>query len=220
MRAFQPLTGIVAPLDRASVDTDAIIPKQFLKTITRKGLGPFLFDNWRYEDEGELGQDCSQRPKREDFVLNKAKYSDAGILLARENFGCGSSREHAVWALMDAGFSAVIAPSFADIFFDNAVKNGLLPVVLNESEVDDLFTRVEEEPGFSLHVDIDAQSLTTGDGETISFDIDASVKHRLLEGLDDIALSLAHEDKINSYETRRSREVPWLFPDLVKKEGP
>ncbi|MES1943944.1 isopropylmalate isomerase small subunit [Salinisphaera sp. PC39] len=219
MEPFRAFTGVVAPLDRASVDTDAIIPKQFLKAVTREGLGPFLFDNWRYEDEGELGQDCARRPQNPDFVLNRPRYADAAVLLARENFGCGSSREHAVWALMDAGFRTVIAPSFADIFFANAYKNGLLCIALDEAEVDRLFRAVDEREGYALHVDLAAQALTTPDGERIGFDIQPSIKTRLLEGLDDIALSLQRADAIRAYEARRAREAPWLFPDRVDAGG-
>jgi len=219
MEPFRAFTGVVAPLDRASIDTDAIIPKQFLKAVTREGLGPFLFDNWRYEDEGELGQDCARRPKNPDFVLNRPRYADAAVLLARENFGCGSSREHAVWALMDAGFRTVIAPSFADIFFANAYKNGLLCIALDEAEVDRLFHAVDEREGYALHVDLAAQTLTTPDGEGIGFDIEPSIKTRLLEGLDDIALSLQRADAIRAYEARRAREAPWLFPDRVDAGG-
>lgn len=215
MEPFRAFTGVVAPLDRASIDTDAIIPKQFLKAVTRQGLGPFLFDNWRYHDEGELGQDCSQRPRNPGFVLNRRRYADAAVLLARENFGCGSSREHAVWALMDAGFRTVIAPSFADIFFSNAFKNGLLCVVLEEDTVARLFREVAAREGYALHVDLAGQRLITPDDEVLPFAMDASIKRRLLEGLDDIALSLRDADAIRAYEERRALEAPWLFPDLA-----
>ncbi len=211
MEKFRTFTGIVAPLDRPNVDTDAIIPKQFLKSIRRTGFGPNLFDQWRYLDEGQPGQDHSRRPLNPDFVLNQPCYRDAQILLARENFGCGSSREHAVWALVDYGFKVIIAPSFADIFYNNCFKNGLLPIVLDADTVDRLFREVAAREGYALTVDLAAQTLTTPDGEVIPFEIDAFRKHRLLEGLDDIALTLQHADEIRAYEERRRREAPWLF---------
>ena len=211
MEKFRTFTGIVAPLDRPNVDTDAIIPKQFLKSIRRTGFGPNLFDQWRYLDEGQPGQDHSRRPLNPDFVLNQPRYRDAQILLARENFGCGSSREHAVWALADYGFKVIIAPSFADIFYNNCFKNGLLPIVLDADTVDRLFREVAAREGYALTVDLAAQTLTTPDGEVIPFEIDAFRKHRLLEGLDDIALTLQHADEIRAYEERRRREAPWLF---------
>ncbi|WP_421717279.1 3-isopropylmalate dehydratase small subunit [Algiphilus sp.] len=218
MEPFRAYTGIIAPLDRASVDTDAIIPKQFLKAVTREGLGPFLFDNWRYLDEGTLGQDCAARPRNPDFVLNAPRYADANILLARDNFGCGSSREHAVWALLDAGFRVVIAPSFADIFFNNAFKNGLLAIALDEAEVDRLFQEVSGTTGYALHVELAGQRLSAPDRREIGFEIDPGIKRRLLEGLDDIALSLRRASAIRGYEARRAREAPWLFPDLAEAD--
>ena len=211
MEKFETFTGIVAPLDRPNVDTDAIIPKQFLKSIRRTGFGPNLFDQWRYLDEGRPGQDHSRRPLNPDFVLNQPRYRDARILLARENFCCGSSREHAVWALADYGFKVIIAPSFADIFYNNCFKNGLLPVVLAADTVDRLFREVAAREGYVLTVDLAAQTLATPDGEVIPFEIDAFRKHRLLEGLDDIALTLQHADEIRAYEERRRQEAPWLF---------
>ena len=186
MQAFTTLKGIVLPLDRANVDTDAIIPKQFLKSIKRSGFGVNLFDDWRYLDTGEPGMDNSKRPINEDFVLNKPRYQGAQILLARENFGCGSSREHAPWALLDYGFRVVIAPSYADIFFNNCFKNGILPIVLDEQIVDELFKDVEANEGYELDVDLEAQTVTTPSGEVISFEVDPFRKHCLLNGLDDI----------------------------------
>ncbi len=209
MKAFTQLKAIVAPLDRANVDTDAIIPKQFLKSIRRAGFGPYLFDEWRYLDRGEPEMDCSTRPLNPDFVLNKPQYKDAQILLTRENFGCGSSREHAPWALEDYGFRAIIAPSFADIFYNNCFKNGLLPIVLDADVVDSLFN--EMEPGYQLAIDLEAQTVTTPTGRTIHFDIDENRKFRLLNGLDDIALTLQQADKIRAYEAERAKRAPWLF---------
>ncbi len=211
MRAFTQHRGLVAPLDRANVDTDAIIPKQFLKSIKRTGFGPNLFDEWRYMDHGEPGQDCSRRPVNPDFVLNQERYQGASILLARRNFGCGSSREHAPWALEDFGFRAIIAPSFADIFFNNCFKNGLLPIALDEHVVDQLFQDVEAMPGYQLDVDLPAQTVTTPDGNVIPFDIDAGSKHMLVEGLDEIGLTLQHADDIRAYEQQRRQQAPWLF---------
>lgn len=211
MQAFTKHTGIVAPLDRANVDTDAIIPKQYLKSIKRSGFGPNLFDSWRYADRGEPGQDHSQRPLNPDFVLNQPRYQDASILLARKNFGCGSSREHAVWALDDAGFRAVIAPSFADIFFNNSFKSGFLPIVLAEEVVDHLFEQVTAQPGYKLTIDLSAQKVIAPDGENWSFEIDPFRKYCLLNGLDDIGLTLQHAEDIRTYEQRRQQEAPWLF---------
>jgi len=211
MEKFEKLTAIVAPLDRPNVDTDAIIPKQFLKSIRRSGFGPNLFDEWRYLDHGEPDQDNSGRPLNPDFALNQARYQGARILLGRENFGCGSSREHAVWALEDYGFRVVIAPSFADIFFNNCFKNGVLPFVLDAEKVDALFKAVEATPGYTLTVDLQAQTVTTPTGEVFGFEVDAFRKHCLLEGLDDIGLTLQHADAIRAYEQRRRSEVPWLF---------
>ncbi len=210
MEKFTVLNGIVAPLDRANVDTDAIIPKQFLKSIKRAGFGPNLFDAWRYKDVGEPGMDNSRRPLNPDFVLNQPRYKGASILLARKNFGCGSSREHAPWALEDYGFRAVIAPSFADIFYNNCFKNGLLPIVLTEMRVDHLFNEVNAFPGYRLTIDLQRQVVVAGSTE-IPFDVDAHRKHCLLNGLDDIGLSLQHADEIRAFEARRRIEQPWLF---------
>ena len=203
--------GVVIPLDRPNVDTDAIIPKQFLKSIKRTGFGPNLFDEWRYLDHGEPGQDCSQRPLNLDFVLNQARYKGGTILLAQENFGCGSSREHAVWALEDYGIRVIIAPSFADIFFNNTSKNGILAIRLDEKLVDKLFAQVEATPGYEIEVDLPEQTITLPDGETIAFDIEPFKKHCLLEGLDDIGLTLQHTDEIKAYEQKRQQQAPWLF---------
>lgn len=211
MKAFTQHTGLVAPLDRANVDTDAIIPKQFLKSIKRSGFGPNLFDSWRYQDDGEPGQDVSQRPLNPDFVLNQARYQGASVLLARENFGCGSSREHAVWALDDAGFRSVIAPSFADIFFNNSFKSGFLPIALDETTVDRLFQAVESTPDYQLAIDVEQQIITTPDGEQIPFELDSFRKYCLLNGLDDIGLTLQHAYSIRDYEKQRREQAPWLF---------
>lgn len=211
MEAFVKLNGLVAPLDRSNVDTDAIIPKQFLKSINRSGFGPNLFDEWRYLDYGEPGKDCSERPVNGDFVLNQARYQGAQILLTRENFGCGSSREHAPWALLDYGFRVIIAPSFADIFANNCCKNGILPVPLDADEVDRLFAAVETTPGYMLEVVLEEQQVLTPSGKILRFDIDPFRKRCLLEGLDEISLALQHADEIKSYEERRRQEQPWLF---------
>jgi len=211
MEAFETFTGVVCPLDRANVDTDAIIPKQFLKSIKRSGFGPNLFDQWRYLDHGEPGMDNGQRPLNPDFVLNDPRYGGASILLARENFGCGSSREHAPWALADYGFRVIIAPSFADIFFNNCFKNGILPVVLDAAQVDALFRRATAAEALQLTVDLDTQQLVFPDGERIRFEVDGFRKHCLMNGLDDIGLTLQHVDEIRAYETRRRSEAPWLF---------
>lgn len=211
MQAFTVLDGLVAPIDRANVDTDAIIPKQFLKSIERTGFGENLFDEWRYLDHGEPGMDVSKRPLNPDFVLNQARYEGAEILLARRNFGCGSSREHAPWALCEYGFRALVAPSFADIFYNNCFKNGLLPVVLDEDAVDTLFKQVEASPGYKLKVDLDAQTVTAPDGRVYEFEVDAFKKHCLLKGLDEIGLTLQHADEIRAYESRRREQAPWLF---------
>jgi len=199
------------PLDRANVDTDAIIPKQFLKSIRRSGFGPHLFDEWRYLDHGEPGQDCSTRPINPDFVLNQPRYQGAQILLARENFGCGSSREHAPWAIEDYGLRAIVAPSFADIFYNNCFKNGLLPVVLDGVIIDRLFKAVDATLGYRLTIDLEAQRVITPDGESYAFDVDAHRKMCLSQGLDDIGLTLRHVDAIRVYEQRRRVEAPWLF---------
>lgn len=211
MKAFTQLNGLVCPLDRANVDTDAIIPKQFLKSIKRSGFGPNLFDEWRYLDHGEPGQDCSQRPRNPDFVLNFPRYQGAQVLLARENFGCGSSREHAPWALEDYGFRVVIAPSFADIFFNNCYKNGLLPIVLAAEAVDQLFRECEAQDGYTLTVDLAQQTVTTPGGTSFAFDITEHRKHCLLNGLDEIGLTLAHAEEIRRYEEARRQQQPWLF---------
>jgi 3-isopropylmalate/(R)-2-methylmalate dehydratase small subunit len=211
MQAFTTLTGLVAPLDRANVDTDAIIPKQFLKSIHRTGFGPYLFDEWRYLDHGEPGQDCTHRPLNQNFVLNQSRYQGAQILLARSNFGCGSSREHAPWALLDYGFQAIIAPSFADIFYNNCFKNGMLPIVLAEKAVEQLFQAVLSTPGYQLTIDLAAQTVTTPHGEILNFNLDAFRKHCLLNGLDDIALTLQHTGEIMAYEKQRQQTAPWLF---------
>ena len=214
MEAFGKLTGLVAPLDRSNVDTDAIIPKQFLKSIKRSGFGPNLFDEWRYLDYGEPGKDCSNRPLNKDFVLNQERYQGAQILLTRENFGCGSSREHAPWALLDYGFRVVIAPSFADIFANNCYKNGILPITLKTEEVDELFRAVYANPGFKLEIDLEDQRVLTPSGKIMRFAVDAFRKKCLLEGLDEISLTLQRADKIRAFENRRKEAYPWLFNEL------
>ena len=211
MKAFTKITAIVAPLDRSNVDTDAIIPKQFLKSIKRSGFGPNAFDEWRYLDHGEPGMDNSKRPLNPDFPLNQPRYQGAQILLTRKNFGCGSSREHAPWALDDYGFRAVIAPSFADIFFNNCYKNGLLPIVLTEEQVDQLFKEVEANEGYQLSINLAEQTLTTPSGETFTFDITEHRKHCLLNGLDEIGLTLQHANEIRDFEEKRRQSQPWLF---------
>ena len=211
MQAFTTHTGIVAPLDRPNVDTDAIIPKQFLKSIKRSGFGPNAFDDWRYLDPGGPEIDNASRRLNPDFVLNQPPYDQATILLARENFGCGSSREHAVWALDDFGFRAVIAPSFADIFFNNSFKNGLLPIILDTAVVDELFKRTLANPGLQLSIDLEAQMVSSEGEPVASFEIDAFRKHCLLNGLDDIGLTLQHADEIRAYEEKRKQTTPWLF---------
>ena len=211
MEKFTLLHGLVAPLDRANVDTDAIIPKQFLKSIKRTGFGPNLFDEWRYLDHGEPGMDNSHRPLNPDFVLNQARYQGAQVLLARENFGCGSSREHAPWALEDYGFRAIIAPSYADIFYNNCFKNGLLPIVLEAAVVNQLFREAAASEGYQLTVDLTAQTVITPSGQSFSFKVDEFRKYCLLNGLDDIGLTLMNVDKIKTYEARRRTEAPWLF---------
>jgi 3-isopropylmalate/(R)-2-methylmalate dehydratase small subunit len=214
MDKFIKLDGLVAPLDRNNVDTDAIIPKQFLKSIKRSGFGPNAFDEWRYMDVGQPGQDpaaIAQRPKNPNFVLNQPRYQGAQVLLTRANFGCGSSREHAPWALLDFGFKAIIAESFADIFFNNCFKNGILPIVLPADEVEALFGQVEATPGYRLTVDLPAQLVIRPDGKGISFQVDAFRKECLLNGWDDIGLTLRHADKIRAFEEKRRIEQPWLF---------
>jgi len=202
---------LVVPVDRANVDTDALIPKQFMKSISRTGFGDNLFDEWRYLDRGEPGQDVSKRPVNPKFSLNQARYEGAQILLARENFGCGSSREHAVWALNDYGIRVLLAPRFADIFFNNCFKNGLLPIVLSAELIEQLFNEVEYNPGYTVRVDLPAQTLHTSTGMSIPFEVDASRQHRLLEGLDDIGITLKNADAIRTYESRQRLVTPWLF---------
>jgi 3-isopropylmalate/(R)-2-methylmalate dehydratase small subunit len=212
MEKFTQMTGLVVPLDRANVDTDQIIPKQFLRSIRRTGFGPNLFDAWRYLDEGQPDKPNSGRPLNPDFVLNQPGYKGASILLARKNFGCGSSREHAPWALAEYGIRAIIAPSYADIFFNNCYKNGLLPVVLTELEVDRLFHEVAAFPGFRLAIDLEKQTVATVDGgKVLRFEVEPFRKYCLINGLDDIGLTLQHADKIRSFEERRRAEQPWLF---------
>ena len=211
MDKFNKVTGIVVPMDRANVDTDAIIPKQFLKSIKRSGFGPNLFDEWRYLDHGEPGMDNSQRKINPDFVLNFPRYQGGQILIARKNFGCGSSREHAPWALEDYGFRVIIAPSYADIFFNNSFKNGMLPIILSEEIIDQLFKEVESSEGYQLTVDLSEQTIAKPDGSIIDFDVDEFRKHCLLNGLDDIGLTLQHTDDIHAYEEKRKNEAPWLF---------
>jgi len=211
MEKFTSHKALVAPLDRANVDTDQIIPKQFLKSIKRSGFGPNLFDEWRYLDEGQPGQDCSNRPLNPDFILNKDRYQGAEILLARQNFGCGSSREHAPWALLDYGFRCVIAPSYADIFYNNCFKNGILPVILDDKIVNQLFEETFVSEGYQLNVDLSSQTVQTPSGESFSFEVDEFRKHCLLNGLDDIGLTLADADSIRSYEAKRKETSPWLF---------
>lgn len=215
MEPFTQLDGVVAPLDRANVDTDAILPKQFMKSIARTGFGPNLFDELRYMDRGEPGQSTSNRPLNPDFSLNMPRYKDSTILLTRHNFGCGSSREHAPWALRDYGFRALIAPSFADIFFGNCFKNGILPIVLPAKDVDELFKVVYQNPGFRLNIDLSSQTVTDPAGRTWRFDVEASRKESLLQGLDDIGITLAKTDKIRGYEVLRRQREPWLFPTEI-----
>jgi len=212
MQPFENFRGVVLPLDRANVDTDAIIPKQFLKSIQRTGFGPNLFDEWRYLDRGEPGQDCSNRPLNPDFILNDPRYEGANILLARHNFGCGSSREHAPWALADHGFRVLIAPSFADIFYQNAIKNGLLPVVLDEGVVDELFALATGDEPLEIEIYLHNLRLHPEGAEPVEIVIDPFHHHCLIHGLDDIALTLQQADAIADYEQRRSAEAPWLFP--------
>ncbi len=211
MQKFIRLDALVAPLDRANVDTDAIIPKQFLKSIKRSGFGQNLFDEWRYLDHGEPGQDCASRPLNPDFVLNQSRYRGAAILLTRDNFGCGSSREHAPWALEDFGLRALIGTSFADIFYSNCFKNGLLPIRLPKAEVDALFDQAAAVPGYRLSINLEAQTVTRPDGKTLAFEVDPFRKFCLLNGLDDIGLSLRHAERIREFEAKRRIEQPWLF---------
>jgi 3-isopropylmalate/(R)-2-methylmalate dehydratase small subunit len=211
MKKFVTFKGVVCPLDRSNVDTDAIIPKQFLKSIKRSGFGPNLFDEWRYLDHGEPGMDNSNRPVNQDFVLNDPRYAGARVLLTRENFGCGSSREHAPWALEDYGFNVIIAPSYADIFFNNSFKNGILPIVLDEPVVDDLFKMAMGDVALSLEIDLKNQLINLENGAQIKFEVDPFRKHCLIEGLDDIGLTLQHVDDIRKYEENRKQLEPWLF---------
>lgn len=211
MKSFTTVTGVVAPMDRANVDTDMIMPKQFLKSIKRSGFGPFMFDELRYLDMGEPGMDCSNRPKNPDFPLNFERYQDAQILLTRENFGCGSSREHAPWAIEDYGFRAIIAPSFADIFFNNCFKNGLLPIVLDAAIIDSLFEEMYATEGYQLTVDLEAQLIRKPDGDEIPYEVDAFRKHCLLNGLDDIGITLQDADAIREFEKSWQKKAPWLF---------
>lgn len=211
MEKFTTFSAIVAPMDRANVDTDAIIPKQFLKSIKRSGFGPNLFDEWRYEDVGQPDSDNSKRPLRKDFVLNQTRYQGAKILLARENFGCGSSREHAPWALKDFGFDVIISPSFADIFFNNSFKNGILPIILDENTVDELFNETFATEGYELTINLAEQKIVKPNGDEISFEVDSFRKHCLLNGLDDIGLTLEHAEEIKVYEKNRMQTKPWLY---------
>ena len=211
MQAFTTLKSVVAPLNRNNVDTDAIIPKQFLKSIHRTGFGPYLFDEWRYLDHGEPGMDCSNRPLNPDFVLNEDRYKKAEILLVRKNFGCGSSREHAPWALRDYGFRAIIGSSFADIFYNNCLKNGILPIVLDDDILDLLFRLVESTIFYELQIDLAEQIVITPLDESFRFEIEAFSKESLLKGLDEIGLTLQHADDIRAYEKQRKQETPWLF---------
>lgn len=211
MKAFVKQSGIVAPMDRANIDTDMIIPKQFLKSIKRSGFGPNLFDELRYLDEGQPDVDNSGRPLNPDFVLNQPRYKGASVLLTRENFGCGSSREHAPWALEDFGFQVVIASSYADIFFNNSFKNGLLPIVLDEAIIDGLFEEVTATEGYELTIDLENQNIVKPNGDLIPFEVDAFRKHCLLNGLDDIGLTLQDADDIKAYEEKRRASSPWLF---------
>jgi 3-isopropylmalate/(R)-2-methylmalate dehydratase small subunit len=211
MKKFENLTGLVAPIDRPNVDTDSIIPKQYLKSIKRTGFGPNLFDSWRYLDPGEPGMDHSKRRLNPDFILNQPRYRGAQIFLVRDNFGCGSSREHAPWALLDYGIHAIVGPSYADIFYNNSFKNGLLPIVLAAEVVDDLFRETVATPGYRLTVDLAAQIVTTPQGSAHPFEIDSFRKHCLLNGLDDIGLTLQYVDEIRAFEARRKQEAPWLF---------
>ena len=211
MKAFTQLNGLACPIDRANIDTDAIIPKQFLKSIKRSGFGPYLFDEWRYTNHGEPGMDCSTRPLNADFILNQPRYRGAQIMLARENFGCGSSREHAPWAIEDYGFRVIIAPSYADIFFGNCYKNGMLPIVASHAMVNQLFKECFENVGYSLNVDLASQTVTLPSGESFGFEINATSKHNLLNGLDEIGLTLMHADEIKNFEKKHQATQPWLF---------
>lgn len=221
MEAFKTFTGIVAPFDRSNVDTDAIIPKQFLKSIKRTGFGPNLFDEWRYLDHGEPGQNCSNRPLNPDFVLNQKPYQQATIFLTRSNFGCGSSREHAPWALLDFGFRVIIAESFADIFYNNCFKNGILPIILSAKKIDKLIAKIFKTPGFALTVNLSGQEITDSAGDIIPFDIKPFRKDTLLKGLDEIGMTLTYEKEIRKFENKHKKTQPWLFSlnKLVAAEG-
>jgi len=214
MEAFRTVKGVVLPIDRSNVDTDAIIPKQYLKSVARSGFGANLFDEWRYLDHGEPGQEHSNRPINPDFVLNEKRYTGAEVLLARSNFGCGSSREHAVWALHDYGIKVIIASSFADIFFNNCFKNGLLPLVLSDDVIDVLFESINDEPGYMLEVDLESQSVITPDGTQYSFEIESFRKYCLVNGFDDIDLTLRHKKDISEFEAIHKQRMPWLFEDI------
>ena len=214
MKAFKTFTGIVAPLDRSNIDTDSIIPKEYLKSIKRSGFGPNLFDSWRYLDKSDSKNQNTKRKLNPDFVLNKPPYDKAEILLSRENFGCGSSREHAVWALSDFGFKAILAPSFGDIFYSNSFKNGFLPIRLENRDIDMLFDASRSSPGFKVIINLDEQFIQTDGNEKFQFDIDNSLKNHLLKGLDDIALTLEYTEKIRIYEKNRSKITPWLFKEI------
>jgi len=214
MKAFKTFTGIVAPLDRSNIDTDSIIPKEYLKSIKRSGFGPNLFDSWRYLDKSDSKNQNTKRQLNPDFVLNKPPYDKAEILLSRENFGCGSSREHAVWALSDFGFKAVLAPSFGDIFYSNSFKNGFLSIRLENRDIDMLFDASRSSPGFKVIVNLEKQFVQIHDNEKFEFNIDDSLKNHLLKGLDDIALTLEYTEKIRIYEKNRSKITPWLFREI------
>lgn len=215
MEAFKTVKGVVLPIDRSNIDTDAIIPKQYLKSVARSGFGANLFDEWRYLDHGEPGQEHSNRPINPNFVLNEKRYTGAEVLLARSNFGCGSSREHAVWALHDYGVKVIIASSFADIFFNNCFKNGLLPLVLPEDVIDVLFDSIKDEPGYMLEVDLESQNIITPDGTQHSFDIERFRKYCLVNGFDDIDLTLQHNKDISEFEASHKQRMPWLFEDIT-----
>ncbi len=213
MEAFKNFTGIVVPLDRSNVDTDAIIPKQYLKSIKRKGFGSNLFDEWRYLDAGEPGDDHTKRRENPDFVLNQPRYREARILLGRENFGCGSSREHAIWSFLDYGIDVIIAPSFADIFYSNSFKNGLLPITLDTDVVDKLFGEIIATVDYELAIDLENPSITTPEGESFSFELDKGLQERLLQGQDDIGITLSCANEIRDYESQRKQQAPWLFAE-------
>ena len=213
MKAFKNFTGIVVPLDRPNVDTDAIIPKQYLKSIKRTGFGPNLFDEWRYLDTGEPGDDHSNRRENPDFVLNQPRYREARVLLGRENFGCGSSREHAVWSFLDYGIEVIIAPSFADIFYSNSFKNGLLPITLDAEVIDKLFDNIAATVDYALAIDLEKLTITTPGGDSFPFELDKGLQERLLQGMDDIAMTFSRTDEIRDYEAQRKQQVPWLFAE-------